>query len=169
MRCVSTRALKITSRILFWICGLTSLLTAYLYVSEQGEDMPVQSEWVIFAVALGFIGLVSIAAGTIPRSWIAKVCKTDRDNRALFSKPLKLLAVFAGIAYLMACFGFFAPHTWRLNLQVMLILCPMYLVKTLIDPSLVWIFLVLAPMNAAVYGALGLTLGYVWLALGRKH
>jgi hypothetical protein len=28
--------------------------------------------------------------------------------------------------------------------------------------------LLLAPMNAAVYGSLGLTLGYVWLALRGK-
>lgn len=165
---MSGRALRITSRIIFWVCGLTSLLTAYLYVSEQGEDMPVQSEWVIFAVALGLVGAVSIMAGTIPRSWTAKLCKADRDAPGLFSKPLRLLAVFAAIAYLVACFGFFAPHTWQLNLQLMLALCPMYLVRTLIDPSPVWVLLVLAPMNAAVYGALGLTLAYAHMIVRRK-
>ena len=168
MRTMPGRALRITSRIVFWICGLTSLLIAYLYVSQQGEDLPVESEWVIFAVALGFVGVVSVAAGTIPRSWIAKMCKSHRDDRCLFSGPVRLLAVFAAIAYLVACFAYLAPHTWNLNLQVMLALCPMYLVKMIIDPSPAWIFLVLAPMNAAVFGALGLTLGYVSLALRKQ-
>jgi hypothetical protein len=36
------------------------------------------------------------------------------------------------------------------------------------DPSLVSVFFLLAPMNAAVYGALGLTLGYLWMALRKR-
>lgn len=166
---MSPRALRITSRIVFWISGLASLVTAYLYVSEQGEDMPVQSEWIIFTVAWGLIGVVSVVAGTIPRSWIARICKSDREDRRLFSRPLTVLGIFAAIAYLVACFGFVAPHTWLPNLQLMMILCPLYLVRTLIDPSPVWIFLVLAPMNAAVFGALGLTLTYAWMAVRRQR
>ena len=127
--------------------------------------MPVQSEWVIFAGAMGFIGLVSLVAGSIPRSWIAKLYKSDRDDPRLFSGPLKLLGIFAAIAYLVACFEYFAPRTWHLNPQVMLALCPMYLVKMIVDPSPVWIFLVLAPINSAIYGALGVTLGLMRLAL----
>jgi hypothetical protein len=37
------------------------------------------------------------------------------------------------------------------------------------DPPAVTVFFVLAPLNAAVFGALGLTLGYVWLAVSRPH
>jgi hypothetical protein len=37
-----------------------------------------------------------------------------------------------------------------------------------VDPSLAAIFFLLAPMNAAVYGSLGLTLGYAWLALHKR-
>jgi hypothetical protein len=40
----------------------------------------------------------------------------------------------------------------------------MYFVKMTFDPSLVAVFFLLAPMNAAAYGSLGLTLGYAWLA-----
>jgi hypothetical protein len=39
----------------------------------------------------------------------------------------------------------------------------MYFLKMTFDPSLVATFFLLAPMNAAVYGAIGTTLGYVWL------
>jgi hypothetical protein len=36
------------------------------------------------------------------------------------------------------------------------------------DPSLATTFFLLAPMNAAVYGSLGLTLGYTWLAFRKR-
>jgi hypothetical protein len=44
----------------------------------------------------------------------------------------------------------------------------MYLVKMTFDPSPVAIFFLLSPMNAAVYGSLGLTVGYVWLAFRKR-
>ena len=51
----------------------------------------------------------------------------------------------------------------------MLSLCPMYFIKLAFDPSLVAVFFMLAPMNAAAYGALGVTLGYGWLAFGKRR
>jgi hypothetical protein len=51
----------------------------------------------------------------------------------------------------------------------MLLLCPMYFVKMTIDPSPVAIFFLLAPMNAAVFGAAGATLGFALLAFRRQH
>ena len=71
-------------------------------------------------------------------------------------------AIFAGVFYLVAVFAYFSPNRWNLNPQLMLALCPMYLVKMTFDPSPAAIFLLLAPMNAAVYGSLGLTSGYMW-------
>ena len=163
------RALRVTSRIAFLVCGLTSLLTAFLYVAQEGEDLPVQREWAVFAVALGLVGLVSLLGGLVPRSWAAKACHTDRDDEQLFSKALRLLAVLAGVGYFVAVFAYLAPHSWNLNPQLMFAVCPMYFVKMIVDPSPVWIFLVLAPMNAAVYGALGVTLGYALLAYRARH
>jgi hypothetical protein len=163
------RALRVTSRIVFAICGLVSLLTGVPYVMLRGVDMPVQSEWVVFAVALALVGVFSLALAVLPRSWIAKACHKDRDDPQLFSAPLKLLGGFAAVAYLLALVAHLAPHTWDLDAQLMLVLCPMYLVKMMFDPSLVAVFFLLAPMNAAVYGSLGLTLGCVWWALRRRR
>lgn len=135
----------------------------------QGADLPVQSEWVIFFVALALVGFFSLAVALLPRSWIAKACRKDRDDERVFSAPLKLLSGFAAIFYLLALMAYFAPHSWNLNPQLMLALCPMYFVKLTIDPSPASIFFFLAPMNAAVYGALGATLGYAGLVLrGRR-
>jgi hypothetical protein len=165
---MSGRALRTISRIAFFLCGGTSLFTGFPYVMLQGTDMPVHRLWFLFPVALGVVGVFSLMVAVLPRSWIAKACKKDRDDKQLFSAPLKLLAVFAAIAYLLALLAYLAPHSWDLNSTLMLSLCPLYFVKLAFDPSLVAVFFMLAPMNAAVFGALGVTLGYVWLAFGKR-
>ncbi len=165
---MSRRAIRITSRIVFAICGLVSLLTGAPYVMLRGVDMPVQSEWILFAVALALVGVFSVTLAVLPRSWIAKACHEDRDDPQLFSSPLKLLGIFAAVSYLLAVVAYLAPQRWNLDPQFMLVLCPMYLVKMMFDPSLVAVFFLLAPMNAAAYGSLGLTLGFALLALRRR-
>jgi hypothetical protein len=162
------RAIRITSRIVFLLCGLTSLLIAVLYGFLRGEDLPVQSEWIVFVVALGVVGILNVAVTFLPRSWIARVCGKDRDDPRLFSTPLKLLGIFAAIFYAIALLAFFSTHSWNLNPQLMIFLCPMYFIKMTIDPAPVAIFFILAPMNAAVFGALGAALGYVLLAFRRR-
>ena len=162
------RAIRTTSRILFLLCGLVSLFTCVPYVMLRGAELPVQSEWVIFAGALGAVGIFSVTVAVLPRSWIANPCRRDPDDQRLFSKPLKALGVFALISYLVALVAYLAPHRWNLDRQLMFSLCPMYFIKMTFDPSPVAIFFLLAPMNAAVYGALGLTLGYARLALGKR-
>ena len=134
----------------------------------RGIDLPVQSEWILFAVALGLMGVFSVMLAVLPRSWMAKACRRSRDDEQLFSAPLKLLAGFAATSYLLALVAYLAPHSWNLDAQVMFLLCPMYFIKMTFDPSLVAVLLLLAPMNAAVYGALGLTLGYAWLAFRKR-
>jgi hypothetical protein len=162
------RAVRITARFAFLVCGLTSLVTAVPYVGLRGAELPVQSEWVIFAVALALVGVCSMTVAVLPRSWIAKACKKDRDDEQLFSAPLKLLGGFAAISYVLALVAYLAPHRWNLNPQLMFSLCPMYFVRTMFDPSLVATFFLLAPMNAAVYGALGTTLGYARLIIQKR-
>jgi hypothetical protein len=162
------RAIRVTSRIVFFVCGVASLLTGAPYVILQGVALPVQSEWVIFVIALALLGVFNLAVAVLPRSWIAKACKKDRDDARLFSAPLKMLGAFAAIAYLVALLAYFAPHSWNLDPQLMFVLCPMYLLKMNFDPSLVLTLFLLAPMNAAVYGALGSTLGYAWLAFRKR-
>jgi hypothetical protein len=110
-----------------------------------------------------------VTIAVLPRSWIAKVCKRDREDAQLFSAPLKWLGSFAAIAYLLALLAYLAPHSWDLNPTLLLSLCPMYFVKLAVDPSLVTVFFMLAPMNAAAYGALGVSLGYAWLAFPKRR
>jgi hypothetical protein len=160
---MSGRAIRVTSRIAFFICGLTSLVTGFPFLMLRGVDLPVQSEWVIFVAALALLGLFSLTLVFLPRSWIAKLCRTDRDDKQLFLTPLKWLGSLAAISYLVALVAQLAPHTWNLNPQLMFSLCPLYFVKMTFDPSLVATFFLLAPMNAAVYGSLGLVVGFARL------
>lgn len=159
---MSGRATRVTARIAFLLCGLVSLLTAAPYVMLRGVDLPVQSEWVPFAVALALVGIFSVALAVLPRSWIGKICGRDREDARMFSTSLKLLGLFASVFYLLALVAHLSPNRWELNPQVMLLLCPLYFVKMTFDPSPVATFFVLAPMNAAVYGAIGVSLGCAW-------
>jgi hypothetical protein len=163
------RAIRITARVVFLLCGLTSLFTGVPFLMARGGlPLPFQSEWVIFVATLALVGLFSLTLAMLPRSWIAKACKKDRDDEQLFSAPLKWLGGFAAISYLLALVAYLAPNRWNLNPQLMFSLCPLYFVKLTFDPSLVTTFFLLAPMNAAVYGSLGLTLAYAWLAFRKR-
>jgi hypothetical protein len=162
------RALRITSRILFFVCGSISLLTAVPYAMLRGVELPVQREWIIFAVALTLIGTLSVTLAVLPRSWIAKACRKERDDEQLFLVPLKLIGAFAAISYLAALLAYLAPHRWNLDPRLMFPLCPMYFVKMTFDPSFAAIVFLLAPMNAGVYGSLGLTLSFARMALGKR-
>jgi hypothetical protein len=166
---MSGRVIRTTSRIMFSLCGVTSFFTDFPFLMMRGADLPVQSEWVIFVAALTLVGLFSVTIAVLPRSWIAKACRKDRDDAQLFVVPLKWLGGFAAISYLVALVAYLAPHRWNLDPQLMLSLCPLYFVKLTFDPSLIATFFLLAPMNAAVYGSLGLTLGYAWLAFHKRQ
>lgn len=168
MRAMAGRAIRVTSRILFCVCGLVSLVTGVPYAMLRGEDLPVQSEWVIFVAVLALVGIFSVAVAVLPRAWIARASRTDRDDGRLFSVPLKLLGGFAAVFYILALVALLAPHSWNLNPQLMLAACPIYLVRMTFDPSPLWVFVLLGPMNAAVYGAFGVAVGYLWLIAGKS-
>ncbi len=165
---MTARGSRIACRIIFGICGLGSLFTAVPYALLRGVDLPVESEWVVFVIALGLVGVFSLTVAFLPQRWIAKASRRECEDRKLFFVPLKLLGGFAMVSYAIAVFGYLAPHTWNVNAQLMLALCPMYVVKMTFDPSPMAVFFLLAPMNAVVFGALGVTLGYFWLFVSAR-
>ncbi|HLV86568.1 MAG TPA: hypothetical protein VKV39_06285 [Candidatus Sulfotelmatobacter sp.] len=163
---MAARAFRIIFRIIFAICGLITLFNAVPYALLRGVDLPYQSEWIFFVLVLGFFGFCALLAAVLPRSWIAKAVGTPDDEFG-YRRPLKLLGVGVGLGYIVALCAYSAPHSWDLSPQVMLMLCPLYLVKMTFDPSPAQLLLLLAPINAAVYGSLGLSLAYGWRALHR--
>lgn len=118
-------------------------------------------------MVMGAIGVWSVVVAVLPRSWMAKLTGREPDDQRVFSVPLKFLGGFAAAGYLVGAVAHSAPATWDLNQQLMFALCPMYFLKMTFDPAPGQIFLLLAPMNAAVYGAVGLAVGYLWSAFRR--
>jgi hypothetical protein len=155
MPAMAGRAVNITARIVFFVSGAVSLVVAALYVLLRGSDLPSQSEWVIFTVVLGLVGIVNVLVAVFPASWTARVCRV-KDKSSLFSLPLRMFFVFAVVLYLLTVGFFFTPHEWNLSGHLWtFLLCPLYVVRETFDPSAMGIFLVLGPMDAAVWGAIG--------------
>jgi hypothetical protein len=165
---MAKRAVNITARVLFFVCGLVSVAVAVLYATMRGSDLPRQSEWVIFTVALGVVGAVNVLAAIFPAAWTARVCRVP-DKSFLFARPLRMFGGFAVVAYLVTVALFFTPHEWNLSGSLWTyLLCPVYIVRETFDPRAVEIFLILAPIDAAVYGALGSVSGFA-LSVGHER
>jgi hypothetical protein len=159
------RATNITVRILFFLSGVVSVLLAALYTMLRGSDLPNQKEWIIFTLVLGVVGAANVLVAIFPAAWTASVCRVPNTS-SLFSLPVRMFGGFAVVAYLVTVALFFTPHEWNLSGYLWTyLLCPVYIVRETFDPGPVGIFLMLAPINAAVYGAIGTMVGFVRLAL----
>jgi hypothetical protein len=161
------RAINVTARILFFLSGAVSLLLAAFYTMLRGSDLPSQKEWIIFVVILGLVGAVNVLMAIFPASWTARIWRINQKS-SLFSVPLRMFGVSAMVSYLLTAGLFFTPHEWNLSGSLWsYLMCPVYIVRETFDPRPVEIFLMLAPMNAAVYGAVGSGLGFVRVAFFR--
>ena len=69
------------------------------------------------------------------------------------------------MSYLLPAGFYFAPHGWHPSPQLVFSVCPACALTITVDPSLGTFLLLLAPLNAAVYGSLGAALGYVLVIL----
>jgi hypothetical protein len=158
------RATNITARILFFLSGVVSILLAALYRLLRGSDLPNQREWIIFAVVLALVGAVNVLVAIFPALWTARMWGI-KDKSSLFSLPLRMFGVFAVVSYLLTVGLFVTPHEWNLSGYLWTyLLCPVYIVRETFDPRPMEIFFMMAPMNAAVWGAIGTIVG-LWRSL----
>jgi hypothetical protein len=158
------RSINIAARILFFLSGLVSCAGAIPYAVLRGSGLPYQNEWIIFAIVLPLVGIISVLAAILPASWTARICRVN-DKNSVFSLLLKMFFTFAVVSYLLTVGLYFTPREW--NLEGFLwtfLLCPVYLVRTNLDPAPLFIFGLLGLINAAVYGAIGIVLGLAWRA-----
>lgn len=152
---------NITARVVFFVSGVVSVAVAALYAMLRGSDLPSQGDWIIFTVVLGLVGAGNVLAAILPASWTARMCRV-KNKSSLSSVPFRAFGAFAVVSYLVTIGLFFTPHEWNLSGSVWtFLLCPLYIVRQTFDPSSMAIFAMLAPIDAAVYGAIGTAVVFV--------
>ncbi len=160
---MASRLIGIPSRIAFLVCGLISVALSRMYIALRGFDPASHGSWSLYSAALMVVGVSSVLIGLLPGSWVQKARKIEPGKRS--SLPIKMLAGFAAVSYLVVVGLSFAPHSWHTSPQSVFSVCPACALTITVEPSLGTVLLGLAPLSAAVYGALGAVLGYISVVL----
>jgi hypothetical protein len=154
---MTDRVIGIPSRFALFLCGLISVALSRVHFSLRGLDRT--SHWAFSSAVLMLLGGVTVIVALVPGSWVAKAFRSEPRKGS--SVPLKMLVGFAIASYLVivALSFLHGPSSPRL----VFLLCPACALTVLTDPSSETVFLLLAPLSAAIYGALGGMVGYVWV------
>lgn len=150
-------------RIAVFICGAITVQVARLFGSFK-HFAPSQANWSGFHVVLLGVGIVAILVSVVPASFIRKVRPEFVEERR-FSTVL--LVAFAAIGFVAAVSFALIPVTLNPSMTGIYSVCPACIATATVDPSLTAVVCILAPVNAAVFGAFGGMLG-AFLGLIRK-
>jgi hypothetical protein len=161
---MASRLIGIPSRVAFCVCGLISVLLGRMYIALRGLDPASHGSWSLFSAVLMVVGVSAVFIALLPGSWVQKARKMELEKPS--SLPIKMLAGFAVVSYLVVVGLSFAPHTS--SPQFVFSVCPACALTITVDPSLGTVLLVLAPFSAAVYGSLGGVLGYISVVLRKR-
>jgi hypothetical protein len=168
IRRMATGVIRLSSRLALFVCGMISILLSRAFRSLQGAMTAVHVSWRLFAVALALIGGASAVIALLPSLWLERACYSGPAIEHRSRVPNKLFAGFAVFSYLVTVGLNFIPLSWHLPADTIYSACPSCVLTITVDPSLGTVALVLAPLNAAVYGALGALLGYSFLAVRNR-
>ena len=163
---MKSNLIGIPSRAAFLICGIISFALSRMYLALIGFDPAYSRTWYSFSAVLTVLGGLAVLIALIPGAWIAKTFKVNLTENSLV--PLKTMGVFAGVGYAIILALSLAPHSFHPGPQFVLSVCPACALTITVDPSLPTVLLFLAPLSAAVYGALGGELGYLSVVLHKN-
>ena len=157
----------VTARIIFLLCGILSILLgrAYWLLHISGF---VPGAWGLFSAVMIAVGGFGIVVGLLPSRWMRSESKIERDIRRRLQVPLGMLAAFAAASFLMTAALILALQGWHPRPMLIFGACPACVLTVTVDPSPISVLLILAPLNAAVYGSLGGALGYIFVGLRRR-
>jgi len=79
------------------------------------------------------------------------------------SLVFRVALTFAVLGYLIAVGLYFAPASWHFRSSTVLTICPPIFLTmvSMTDPSLTTVVVILAPLNALLYGIAGFLIGLV--------
>jgi hypothetical protein len=164
----------VSSRFAFFTCGLITFAIGRVHAEWfrlNFTNGPASHE----SIVLILVAIPTTLVAFVPSSWIGKICDIDPTNRRRSSIPIRMLGGFAVFACVMIT-GLQLIPTSRyaaVDPALLFLICPACVLTVTVDLSLGTVLLFLAPLNAAVYGAFGGTLGYIVLAicnrLGKTH
>jgi len=159
----------LASRFALFVCGLITFAIGRVYAAWLPLNFandPTSYESVILIL----VAVLALLISFVPSSWVGKICNIDPTNRRPSSIPIKMLGGFAAFGYVMVAGLALIPPSGHsvVDPSLVFLTCPAFLLTATVDPSLGTVLLLLAPLNAAVYGAFGGILGYVVLALRNR-
>ena len=145
---------------------MVSLALGRVYRALIGLDRAAQGSWSVFSVILMLVGVIAVFVALLPGSWITRALRPKSTGPSL--APIKMMGFFAATSYLVIVGLTLASHSWSPTPELVFSVCPACALTITADPSPQTVLLLLAPLSAAVYGALGGTLGCLFVVL-QKH
>jgi len=137
-----------------------------MYIALRGLGPASHGSWSLFSAVLMVVGVSAILIALLPAAWVQKTRKMEPGEP--LSLPIKMLAGFAVVSYLVIVGLSVAPHSWHSSPQFVFSICPACALTITVDPSFGTVLLVLAPFSAAVYGSLGGVFGYISVVLRKR-
>ena len=119
---------------------------------------PPQQIWSPFFYGLLIVGTLAVCLSFAPTAWTE--AKTANPGELKRSVPFSFLLSFAGIGLLLVvAFTLIPPRMASPSMPAVYSLCPACVLTATVDPSLATSLIILAPLNALVFGAVGGVLG----------
>jgi hypothetical protein len=154
-------------RLAFLLCGAASLRisSACKLLTRFFPGAP--GEWLLLSGFLLATGVVSLLTAVLPGNWAMRLRRGHRGDATQSNLPIKALLGFAACSYLVTT----GLGLWGAALSpppaVVYTVCPACVLTVTVDPSPISVLLVLGPVNAAVFGSIGGTVGWLSVLLRR--
>jgi hypothetical protein len=155
----------IAARLIFLLCGAVSVSISAACRSMRSFFPDSPGPWLILSIVLLLVGVVSLVAAIVPRKWVVKMHGADLGNEFPGQLPTRMLLGFATLSYLLVVALALVGSSLRISPGLLYAVCPACALTITVDPSLTSVVLILAPINAAVYGAFGATVVLVGLMM----
>jgi hypothetical protein len=154
-------------RLVFLLCGAASLRisSACKLLTRFFPGAP--GEWLLLSGFLLATGVVSLLTAVLPVNWVMRLSRGHGGDAAQSNLPIKALLGFAACSYSVTTSLGLLGAALSPPPAVVYAVCPACVLTVTVDPSPILVLLVLGPVNAAVFGSIGGTVGWLSVLLRR--